>query len=57
MALEPGESKTVTFALTPEDLSVLDTNMHWVVFPGDFDVMVGRSALDLPLKGVLKVVK
>ena len=57
VALEPGESKTVTFALTPEDLSVLDTNMHWVVFPGDFDVMVGRSALDLPLKGILKVAK
>ncbi len=55
VTLNPGETKTVTFALTPEDLQLLDQNMRWVVVPGDFEIMVGRSSDDLPLKGLLKV--
>jgi beta-glucosidase len=55
VALEPGEAKTVTFTLTPEELQLLDRDMHWVVVPGDFAIMVGRSSEDLPLKGTLKV--
>jgi beta-glucosidase len=55
VALKPGEAKTVTFTLTPEELQLLDRDMHWVVVPGDFEIMVGRSSEDLPLKGTLKV--
>jgi beta-glucosidase len=55
VALEPGEMKTVTFTLTPEDLQLLDQDMHWVVVPGDFEIMVGRSSQDTPLKGTLRV--
>jgi beta-glucosidase len=54
--LKPGETKNVTLTLTPEDLQLLDRDMHWRVVPGDFEIMVGRSSEDLPLKGVLKVV-
>ncbi len=54
--LNPGESKTVTLTLTPEDLQLLDRDMHWRVAPGDFEVMVGASSEDLPLRGVLEVV-
>jgi len=54
--LKPGETKTVTLTLTPEDLQLLDIDMHWRVVPGDFEIMVGKSSEDLPLKGVLKVV-
>jgi len=54
-SIAPGETKTVTFTLTPEDLQLLDQDMHWVVVPGDFEIMVGRASDDLPLKGVLKV--
>ena len=45
----------MTFTLTPEDLQLLDLDMHWDVVPGDFVIMVGRSSEDLPLKGMLKV--
>ena len=55
VALEPGETKTVTFTLTPEDLQLLDLDMHWVVVPGEFEIMVGRSSQDIPLKGTLRV--
>jgi beta-glucosidase len=54
--LKPGETKSVTLTLTPEDLQLLDRDMHWRVVPGDFEIMVGKSSEDLPLKGVLTVV-
>lgn len=54
--LKPGETKNVTLTLTPEDLQLLDRDMHWRVVPSDFEIMVGSSSQDLPLKGVLKVV-
>jgi beta-glucosidase len=55
LALKPGETKSVTLTLTPEDLQLLDLDMHWRVVPGDFEIMVGKSSEDLPLKAVLTV--
>jgi beta-glucosidase len=55
VSLKPGETKTVTFTITPEDLQLLDTNMDWVVVPGDFEIMVGKSSEEVVLKGALKV--
>ena len=55
VALDAGESKTVTFTLTPEDLMLLDLDMHWTVVPGTFDIMVGSSSADIPLKTTLEV--
>lgn len=55
VALSPGETKTVTLTLTPEDLQLLDIDMHWRVVPGDFEIMVGKSSADIPLEGILKV--
>jgi len=53
--LSAGESKVVTFTLTPEDLQILDRDMHWVVEPGTFDIMVGSSSEDIRQKGILEV--
>jgi len=55
VALSPGEKKTVTFTLGPADLQLLDKDMHWVVVPGTFDIMIGKSSADVVLQGSLEV--
>jgi len=55
VALEPGETKTVTLKLTREYLQLLDIDMLWRVVPGDFKIMAGKSSADIPLQGLLKV--
>ncbi len=44
ITLKPGEKKTVEFKITPDMLSMLNVDMHRVVEPGVFDVMVGPSS-------------
>jgi hypothetical protein len=34
---------------------LLDQDMRWVVVPGTFDVMIGRSSANIALKGALEV--
>ncbi|MFL6331812.1 MAG: glycoside hydrolase family 3 N-terminal domain-containing protein [Pyrinomonadaceae bacterium] len=46
VSLAPGESKTVTFTLTPDKLSFFDLNMRRTVEPGWFDIMVGTSSVN-----------
>jgi beta-glucosidase len=55
IALDAGESKKVSFTLTPEDLMLLDLNMHWSVVPGTFDIMVGNSSANIQLRSTLEV--
>lgn len=43
--LKPGETKTVTFKLTPAELSFLNEEMKRVVEPGMFEIMVGSSSV------------
>jgi beta-glucosidase len=42
--LNPGETKTVEFTITPDALSLLNVDMHKVVEPGIFDIMIGPSS-------------
>jgi beta-glucosidase len=44
ITLKPGEKKTVEFSVTPEMLSILNIDMHRVVEPGVFELMVGPSS-------------
>jgi len=41
IALNPGQSRTLTFTLRPEDLSFIGLNNKPVIEAGDFEVMVG----------------
>jgi beta-glucosidase len=45
--LNPGESRRVEFSLGPDELSYLNRDMHGVVEPGTFDLMVGGNSVDL----------
>lgn len=49
--IKKGESKTVTFKLTSQQLSLYNIAMKEVVEPGDFTVMVGASSDDIRLRG------
>jgi beta-glucosidase len=57
ISLEPGETKTVKLKLLPEELSLLDRDMNFVVEPGTFEVMVGSSSKNIKLKGEFEVKK
>lgn len=54
VSLNPGETKQVTFELTPEDLQLLDRNMQWTVEPGEFEFMIGASSKDIKLRKTVK---
>ena len=49
--LNPGETKSVEFTLSPYDLSLLNYHLERVVEPGEFEVMIGHSCEDIRLKG------
>jgi len=43
--LNPGKSQEVKFTITPQDLAFWDIKSNdWKVEPGDFEVMIGKSA-------------
>ena len=54
ITLNPGEKRTVTFSLTPDKLEAYDLEMHRRVQPGDFEILVGKSSVDV-LKAPLRV--
>ncbi|HEV8133336.1 MAG TPA: glycoside hydrolase family 3 N-terminal domain-containing protein [Pyrinomonadaceae bacterium] len=56
VSLKPGETKTVSFTLTPPDLSLWNREMKFVVEPGMFRVMVGSSSEDIRLQGEFEIV-
>lgn len=45
--LKPGETKTVEFHLVKEDLLHYDMELNRVFQPGEFEIMIGRHALDV----------
>jgi len=48
--LERGESKTVTFTITPALLRFWNVDMKYVVEAGDCSIMVGTSSRDEDLQ-------
>jgi beta-glucosidase len=57
ISLAPGETKSVHFTLNPESLQMLDLNMHWIVEPGWFKVMVGSSSVDIRQQGRFEILQ
>ncbi|MDR0940275.1 MAG: glycoside hydrolase family 3 C-terminal domain-containing protein [Mediterranea sp.] len=55
--LKPGETKTVTFGLTPQELGIWDAHNQFTVEPGSFTVMVGASSRDIKLTGRFEVAR
>jgi beta-glucosidase len=56
VALEPGETKTVSFTLDKEAFWYFDTSKNtWTVEPGDFEILVGSSSRDIRLSAALTV--
>src|SRR5262249_47578179 len=49
--LGAGETKSVSFALKPDDMALWSAKMKRVIEPGVFDVMVGSASDDIRLKG------
>jgi len=47
ISLKPGETKKVTFTITPEKLKFYDINMNYIIEPGDFKVFVGTNSIDV----------
>jgi beta-glucosidase len=47
VTLRPGERRTLTFALKPEDLSLWNLQMQRVVEPGTFTISAGPNSVDL----------
>ena len=47
ITLKAGESKNVTFTITPEMLKFYNYDLKYVLEPGDFSIMVGPNSRDL----------
>ncbi len=56
VALNPGESKTVTLTIDPLYLSVFDEAKDaWSLLPGDYKLMAGASSRTLPLSAPVRI--
>lgn len=54
--LQPGETQSVTFTVTPRDLSFWDVETNgWKAEPGIFEIHVGNSSRDLAGRATIKL--
>jgi beta-glucosidase len=56
VTLQPGETQTVAFDITPESLAFYDVKMKYVVEPGEFAILVGNSSRNCDLQKVILTV-
>jgi len=56
VSLNPGETKTVSFKLTPRDLAYFDVaGQQWKADPGDYQIQIGASSRDIRLTAPLQL--
>jgi beta-glucosidase len=54
--LQPGETKTIQFTITPRDLAYFDTPGHqWKADAGKYEIEVGASSRDIRQKAVIQL--
>ncbi len=53
VSLKPGESQSIAFTVSPEQLSFTNVDKDFVVEAGDFEIMVGNSSRDQDLTKVM----
>jgi len=54
ITLNPGEKKTIRFAVNANDLGSYDLQMRWTVPPGTYDVWVASNSAE-GIQGVFRV--
>ena len=47
VTLAPGETKTIEFTVTPDDLKFYNYDLDFVAEPGEFQIMVGPDSRNL----------
>ena len=55
VSLEPGEAVDVTFRVHADRTAYTGPDLRRIVEPGEFDVMIGTSSLDLPCRAVVRI--
>ncbi len=56
VTLQPGQEAKVTFVINKSDFAHYDpVREEWLTRAGKYDVLVGRSSRDIPLRGSVKV--
>jgi beta-glucosidase len=56
VSLSSGESTTVSFKINYESLAFYDSEMKYVVEPGEFEIMVGNSSRNEDLQKLILTV-
>ncbi len=56
VALQPGESQTISFELDDRALSFYDPDRKaWIAEPGEFEVLIGSSSRDIRARGIFRL--
>jgi len=54
--LKNGESKIVNFEIDINKLSFYNKNLQWMAEPGEFELMIGASAVDIRLRDTFELI-
>ena len=55
VTLNPAQTKTVSFTITPDMLELMDRQGNCIVEPGIFEIKVGQSSENIKLKGAFEI--
>jgi beta-glucosidase len=57
ITLESGETKTISFTITPDRMSIWDEKMKFVMEPGELTIMAGSSSKDIRAQKDFEIVE